>query len=78
MIEAGNGIGIDQVVLIGIEDQIIDVDLSVDMPREKDLNMVRITEEETSEEHKIIEDKPLEGNIEETMGIVILIGVEAG
>ena len=45
--------------------------------------MVRIIEgetlgEETLEEHKIIEDKPLEMDIEETIGIVLLIGEEAG
>ena len=28
-------------------------------------------------EYRIIEDKPLEGNIEVAMGIIILIGVEA-
>ena len=34
--------------------------------------------EETVEEAKIIDVKPLEGNIEVTTGIIILIGVEAG
>ena len=34
--------------------------------------------EETTQEHKIIEDKPSEEDIEETTGIVILIGIEAG
>ena len=34
--------------------------------------------EETLEEHKIIEGKHLEGNIEVTMGMVTLRGVEAG
>ena len=34
--------------------------------------------EETIDEHGITEDRLLEGNIEVTMGIVILIRVEAG
>ena len=83
MVEAGNGIGLDQVAVIGIEDQIIEIDLSMDTTMQKGLNMVRIIMEETLgeetiEDHKIIEDQPLEGNIEEMMGIVILIGVETG
>ena len=45
MIEVGNGIGLDQVVVIGIEDQIID--LRMDKTIKKGLNMVRIIEEET-------------------------------
>ena len=44
---------------------------------EKGLNMVRILEEVTLEMHKIIERKPLEEDLEETTGIVILIGIEA-
>ena len=34
--------------------------------------------EEAIEKHKIIDEKPLEEDIEETKGIAILIGVEAG
>ena len=69
--------------MIGIEGRIIEMDLSMDKAIEKGLNMVRIIEEEilgeeTIEEHKIIENKPLEGNIEVSMEMVILIGVEAG
>ena len=73
MIEVSIGIGIDKVVVIGVEDQIID--LSMDKTIEKGLNMVRIIEEETSvredtiEKHKSIEDKCLEEDIEVTMGI---------
>ena len=71
--------------MIDIEDQIIEIeiDLSMDKTINKSLNMARIIkeeilEEETIEEHKIIADKLLEWNIEVTMGIVILIGVEVG
>ena len=42
MIEVGNRIGIDGVVVIGIEDQIIEINLSMDKTIEKSLNMVRI------------------------------------
>ena len=57
--------------------------LSNDKTIEKGLNMFRIIEEhtlgeKTLEEYKIIEDKPLEGNIEGTTRTVILTGVEAG
>ena len=49
----------------GIENQIIEIDLSMDKTIEKGLNMVKIIEEEILgkeiiEEHKIIEDKCLE------------------
>ena len=47
MIELGNGIGIDKVVVIGIEDQIIYIDLSMDKIIERGLNIFRIIEEET-------------------------------
>ena len=68
--------------MIGIEIQIIEIDLSMDKTIEKGLHMVKIIGktlgEETIHEHKIIEDKLLEGNIQETRGIIILIGVEVG
>ena len=67
MIEVDNGIGNDQVVVIDIEYQIIDRP-QYGKTIEKVPSMIRIIEEETIEEHKIIEDKPLEGNIEVTMG----------
>ena len=35
MIEVGNGIGIDQVIVIGIEDQVIEIVLSIDKTTEK-------------------------------------------
>ena len=83
MIEVGNGIGLDQVVVIGIEDQITEIDFSIDKTIKKAIKMVRIIKEEilrqgTIELYKIIEYKPLEGNKGETMEIVILIAVEAG
>ena len=81
MLEVGNWIGIDQVVVIGIEDQITKMDLSMDKTIKKDLNIVRIIEkeilgEETIEEYKIIENKLLERNIEVT--ITVLVGAEVG
>ena len=76
-------ISLDQVVVIDIEDWIIERDISMDKNIEKGHNMVGIIEEETLGEeiikqHKITAVKPLEGNIEVTMWIVILMGVEAG
>ena len=49
MTEVGNRIVLDQLVVIGIEDQIIEIDLSINKTMEKDLNMVRIIEEEFKE-----------------------------
>ena len=65
------------------KDQIIDIDLGMDKTIDRHLNMVRNIEEEiigeeTIEQHKIKEDRRLEGNIEKTIGIVILIRIEAG
>ena len=81
MTEVGNGIEFDQEEVIDIEDQIIEIDLSMDKTIGKGLNMFIIIAEEslgdkTIEEHKIIEDKLLEGNIEVTTGIVILMRVD--
>ena len=82
MIEVGNGIGKDQVIVIGIEDQIEEIDLSMDKTIARGFNMFQIIEDktlggETLEEHKIIEDKTLERNIEENHGNSNFDGVEA-
>ena len=77
MIEEGKGIGLDQEAVRGMGDQIILIDLRMNKTIRKGLSIVRIIEkeilgEEAIEKHKIIEDQYLEGNIEVTMGIVIL------
>ena len=43
MIEVGNGMDVDQVVVMGIKDQIIEIDLSMDKILDRGLNMLRIT-----------------------------------
>ena len=83
MIEVGNEIGSDWVVVIDIEDEIIEIELSMEKTIQKGVNMVWIIEEETLgeqtiEENRIIEDKPLEEDIEGTTRIVSLIGIETG
>ena len=72
MTEVGNRKGLDWIVVIDIEDQIIEIALSMDKTMQKGLNTVRIIEEEiigkqTIEENKIIEENLLEGKIEVTM-----------
>ena len=53
VIEVGNGIGLDQVLVIDIEDHIIEMEISMDKTIGKSLNMVRIIEEETVGEETI-------------------------
>ena len=75
-IEVRNRTGLDGVLVIGIENQITEIDFSMDKTIEKGHNMVRIIKEEmlgeeTIEEYKILKNKLLEGNIEVTKGIII-------